>query len=58
MRWGVPDGTRDPQTGELVHDDLVLSAALCSVLDQQVWGLAESLVIHSLDPLADLRETF
>jgi hypothetical protein len=27
MRWGVPDGTRDDATGELVHDDLLVSAA-------------------------------
>jgi len=37
MRWGVPDGTHDPQTGELMHDDLVLSAALCAVLDGEEW---------------------
>ncbi len=30
MRWGVPDGTRDPASGELMHDDLLISAALCS----------------------------
>jgi len=35
MRWGVPDGTRDPASGELMHDDLILSAALCAVLDEQ-----------------------
>ena len=29
MRWGVPDGTRDEATGELVHDDLLVSAAMC-----------------------------
>ncbi len=29
MRWGVPDGTRDDTTGELVHDDLLVSAAMC-----------------------------
>ena len=26
-----------------MHDDLVLSAALCSVLDGQPWGVAEGL---------------
>ena len=49
MRWGVPDGTRDPATGELVHDDLVISAALVSELDEQPFGLAVSQVIQSKD---------
>jgi hypothetical protein len=35
VRWGVPDGRRNPATGDLVHDDLLISAALCSVLDSQ-----------------------
>ena len=38
MRWGVPDGTRDHRTGELVHDDYVLSAALVSLLDHEILG--------------------
>ena len=29
VRWGVPDGTRDAETGKFIHDDLVMSAALC-----------------------------
>jgi len=33
VRWGVPDGTRDAATGDLVHDDLLISAAMCAVLD-------------------------
>jgi hypothetical protein len=37
VRWGVPDGTRDPLSGELLHDDLLISAALCAVLDEQDW---------------------
>jgi hypothetical protein len=55
MRWSVPDGTRHPQTGELVHDDLVISAAMCAVLDAQVWGTAESAVIHPPDILEELE---
>ena len=58
MRWSVPDGTRDPTNGELVHDDLVISAALCAVLDAQTWGLAESIVLRGADPLAGLGEVF
>jgi hypothetical protein len=58
MKWGVPDGTRDPTNGELVHDDWILSAALCAVLDSQVWGLAESQVIPGVDPIEGLHEVF
>jgi hypothetical protein len=47
MRWGVPDGTRDPRTGDLVHDDLVISAALVSELDAQPFGLALSKVVKA-----------
>ena len=28
VRWGVPDGTRDHATGRILHDDLVMSAAM------------------------------
>ena len=52
MRWSVPAGTRDPTTGELVHDDLLLSAALCCVLDSEQFGSAESSVVKSQDPIA------
>lgn len=58
MRWGVPDGTRDIKTGELIHDDLIISAALCSTLDEQTWGLAISAVIPGYDPISSLTETF
>lgn len=53
LRWSVPDGTRDPATGELVHDDWVLSAALASVLDDLTWSEARSIVIPAADPLED-----
>ncbi len=58
MQWGVPDGTRDPETGETLHDDLVISAALCAVLDKQPWGVAESRIITQSDPLQGMIETF
>jgi hypothetical protein len=38
MKWGVPDGTRDPATAALVHDDWIMSAALCAVLDGLEWS--------------------
>ncbi len=58
LKWGVPDGTRDPATGELVHDDWVLSAAMCVALDAQEWGLTESVIIRGVDPLEGMREAF
>jgi hypothetical protein len=51
-RWSVPEGTRDPTTGEPVHDDLLLSAALCAVLDAEQFGKADSAVIPPADPIA------
>jgi hypothetical protein len=55
LRWSAPEGTRDAVTGELVHDDLVISAALASVLDHEQWGAAESEVIQAYDPLQDMK---
>jgi len=55
MSWGVPDGTRDPLTGDLMHDDLVISAALCAVLDTCQWyDPAPALVVRREDPLFDM----
>ena len=39
LRWGVPDGTRDPATGELIHDDHLVAAALVAELDDQEWTI-------------------
>jgi hypothetical protein len=58
MRWCVPDGKRDPASGELIHDDLIVSAALCSVLDEQPWGLAISEVLQGFDPISTLGDTY
>jgi hypothetical protein len=57
IRWGVPDGTRD-ENGELVQDDLVISAALASVLDDQIWGSALSEIIDPVDPMAGMEDVF
>ena len=54
MRWSVPDGTRDPASGDLVHDDLLVSAALCAALDRKPWGRAESAVVQAPDILEGL----
>ena len=57
MRWGVPDGTRDDLTGDLVHDDVLISAALCAVLDDQEWAvLGAPVVISKGDPLLEIDQ--
>ncbi|MBN2148715.1 MAG: hypothetical protein JW726_15110 [Anaerolineales bacterium] len=58
MRWGVPAESRSPQTGDLIHDDLVLSAALVALLDSQPFGLGTSQVVTGVDPLAGLGKVF
>ena len=58
MKWGVPNGTRDESTGDLLHDDLVISASLCALLEEQQWGTAESSIVIAQDPLSDLSEVF
>lgn len=55
MRWGVPEGARDPLNGERLHDDLLLSAALCSLLDGKALGQpGPALVVPRRDPLAEM----
>lgn len=49
MRWEVPKDARDENTGEVVHDDLLVSAALCCVLDNQKWGRGISVIIEAPD---------
>jgi len=60
LRWGVPAGTRDPATGDLVHDDTVLSAALVAVLDELPWAAdtGAGTIIRTADPLATMNEGF
>jgi hypothetical protein len=60
MRWGVPDGTREAATGELVHDDWIISAALCAVLDGLEWSAGgPPAVVRAADPLLQMdREGF
>jgi len=55
MRWQVPDHCRDPISGKRIHDDLLISAALVSVLDGKDWGQANSAVVDAYDPLSDMQ---
>jgi hypothetical protein len=56
MRWSVPDGTRDSLSGEPLHDDLLLSAALVALLDDRPWPLAAggNVLLPGRDPLEDM----
>lgn len=59
MRWGVEDGSRDPSNGDYLHDDLVISAALCAVLEK--WDFTSgghTFVIHGRDPLRKMDRGF
>ncbi len=55
MRWGVWE---DPAYDGLIaygHDDLLLSAALTAILDNQRWpGSAEGAAVEIADPLEDI----
>jgi hypothetical protein len=60
LRWGVPDGARDPATSELIHDDAVLSAALCAALDAQPWSVTTGpgQILRARDPLEEMSQGF
>jgi hypothetical protein len=59
LRWSVPNGTRDRATGALLHDDLVMSAALCAVLDAAgIGATGEALVVEAIDPLLGMDKGF
>jgi hypothetical protein len=58
MRWGVPRGCRDLITGEFVHDDLLVSAALVSVLDTLPWGLGHSSVAPAPELFKEMRDAY
>lgn len=56
MKWSVPASARDPHTGHPAHDDWIISAALCAVLDREAWNLAAPpLVIRRGDPLDEMH---
>ena len=56
IQWGVPAHTRDLNSGDLIHDDLVISAALLSTLDSQTWSLpGPAAIVQASDPLTDMK---
>jgi hypothetical protein len=51
LSWGVPDQTRD-ETGNFIHDDDLVSSALCAILDREEWSIhSETVEIENLDPM-------
>jgi hypothetical protein len=60
MRWSVPEGMKDAEDGELLHDDWVFSAALAAVLDEHEWSFSNgpALIVQGRDPLAEMDSKF
>lgn len=60
IHWGVPDGARDPATHRPIHDDLLLSASLCALLDHEKWRkpATSGSIIQARDPLDDFKIDF
>ncbi|MCJ7555587.1 MAG: hypothetical protein MUP90_01585, partial [Gammaproteobacteria bacterium] len=55
LQWSVPQGVRDHSDGSLLHDDLVLSAALVSLLDEENWSVpGKTLTVPAFDPLFEM----
>ena len=54
LKWSVPEGTADP-LGGLLHDDLVISAAMTAILDEQEWRISlPPQIIQAIDPLKEM----
>lgn len=53
LRWSVPEAARIGSNGELLHDDLLVSAALCAVLEEQPWPRSRrsASLLRAADPL-------
>jgi hypothetical protein len=59
MRWGVKDGTRSTVTGELIHDDFILTDAELSELDKLEWYVSsETVVIEQPDALKEMDNAY
>ncbi len=60
MRWGVPENCADPASGEKIHDDLLISAAMCALLDSFRWGgqISGAGFFQIQDPLENIGKLF
>lgn len=57
MAWSVPDNQRRPVSGELLHDDVLVSGALLTILDSEEWYEPQAnSIIHKADPLTHDRD--
>jgi hypothetical protein len=59
MGWGAPEGTRDQASGELVHDDDLITGALCHKLNKLEWYTPlPSVWTSSKDPMPEWDRNF
>jgi len=59
MRWGVPDGTRNDATGQLIFDDYLLADSLVSQLDLLTWYVqTETTIIETKDVLEEMDRNY
>ena len=59
MQWGVSASVRDPTNKKPLHDDLLLSAALCGALEEIQWQRSQpTVIIPAADPLLEMDEGF
>jgi hypothetical protein len=59
LRWGVPDGTRNHITGELIHDDYLLADALTAEIDFLPWSTpTKTAILPAPDPLDSMERNF
>ena len=57
IQWSVPAGTRDGQ-GQIVHDDWLMSAALCAALEEEPLVVSfPTQIISARDPLEEMDRT-
>jgi hypothetical protein len=55
----VPDGTRDRASGEPVHDDDLITSAMCAMLDRMEWRISVPTTwIAPKDPLEEMDRNF
>lgn len=58
LRWSVPEGQRN-SSGELIHDDIIVSDALVSEVDELPWIVStETKIVQGIDPLNEMDSNF